>query len=176
MRAIWVLPAVFLFITGIGSEPAGAANEGDRTGPFRVVVLDFELVDTSLEGASYGVDEVETRRLKLISDLLRDLLAKSGEYKIADLAPAAAGIAEAGFIHSCNGCEIAIARPLGADRVITGTVHKISTLILGIQMAERDVATGRILRVVAAQIRGNTDKSWTHGMRWLVRNRLLTEK
>lgn len=175
MRAIWVLSAVFLLITGIGLEPARAADEGDRTEPVRVAVLDLELVDSSLEGASYGVDEAETRRLKLISDLLRDLLAKSGEYEVADLAPATTLIADAGFIHSCNGCEIEIARSLGADRVIAGTVHKVSTLILGIEMAERDVATGKVLRVVAAQIRGNTDKSWTHGMRWLVRNRLLAK-
>jgi hypothetical protein len=42
-------------------------------------------------------------------------------------------------------------------------------------MTESDVATGKALRVVAAQIRGNTDKSWTRGLRWLVRNRLLAK-
>lgn len=175
MRSLWILSAVFLLITDIQLDPASTAYAGNETGPVRVAVLDFELVDTSLEGASYGVDEAETGRLKLISDLLRDLLAKSDEYEVADLAPAAAQIADAGFIHSCNGCEIAIARSLGADRVITGTVHKVSTLILGIQISEHDVSTGKVLRVMAAQIRGNTDESWMHGMRWLVRNRLLAK-
>lgn len=174
-RAVWVLSAVVLLMTGIAPRQVNAADKIDRTIPVRVAVLDFELVDTSLEGASYGVDKAETRRLLLISNLLHDLLAESAEYEIVDLSPAAAQLADAGFIHSCNGCETTIARSVGADRVITGTVHKISTLVLGIQMAERDVATGEVLRVVAAQIRGNTDQSWTHGLRWLVRNRLLAE-
>ena len=141
--------------------------------PLSVVVLDFEPIDTSLEGASRGVDTAETARLALISGLLRDLLAASGKYQIVAQAPAAAQIADAGLIHGCNGCEAAIAGALGAQRVVTGTVQKVSTLILTLSIFERDVATGRNLQVATAQIRGNTDQSWARGVQWLVRNQLL---
>ncbi len=168
--ALWVISVFCLMLL---SPSASIAADGS---PKSVAVLDFELVDTSLEGASLGVDEAETVRLRLISDLLRDLLAKSGKYRVVDTAPAAEKIADAGLIHGCNGCEITIAKSLDADRVITGTVQKVSTLILSVNIYERDVATGEMLQVATAQIRGNTDQSWSRGVKWLVKNRLLEKK
>lgn len=141
--------------------------------PLRVAVLDFELVDTSLEGASRGVDKAETQRLVLVSAKLRELLAASGKYQVVDVAPAAAKIADAGLIHGCNGCDTEIAASLGAERVFTGTIQKISTLILVLTINERDVATGRDVQIATAQIRGDTDQSWTRGVEWLAHNRLL---
>ena len=166
LLALAVFGGVFPWVTASVAAP----------GPLRVAVLDFELIDTSLEGASRGIDNTETVRLTQISRLLRDLLDASGKYKVVDLAPAAAKIADAGLIHGCNGCDIAIADTLGAERVITGTVQKISTLILTLSIFEREVATGRNVQVATAQIRGNTDQSWTRGVEWLVRNQLLAEK
>jgi hypothetical protein len=151
--------------------PCIAASAGPV--PVSVAVLDFELIDTSLEGASRGVDNAETARLTRISNLLRELLGASGKYEVVDLAPVAAKIADAGLIHGCNGCEVTIAGTLGAERVITGTVQKVSTLILTLSLVERKVATGRDLQVATAQIRGNTDQSWTRGVEWLVQNRVL---
>jgi hypothetical protein len=159
-----------LAVLGCGlSCPAATAAPA----PLRVAVLDFELIDTSLEGASRGVDDAETRRLIVISGKLRELLAASGKYLVADLAPAAAKIADAGLVHGCNGCDTTIAASVGAERVVTGTVQKVSTLILTLTIVERDVATGHDLQIATAQIRGNTDQSWTRGVEWLVRNRLL---
>lgn len=164
---------LFSMLTDLAfSAKAGAGD----VAPPKTVVLDFELIDTSLEGASRGVDPAETKRLRLISDLLRDLLAKSGKYRIIDNAPAAAKIADAGLIHSCNGCDITIARSLGADRAFTGTVDKVSTLILTVSINERDVATGKTSQIATAQIRGNTDESWSRGVKWLVKNRLLSKR
>lgn len=110
--------------------------------PFRAAVFDFELIDTSLEGASRGVDPAESARLRLISAVVREMLGKSPQYDVVDIAPAAPKIADAGFIHGCNGCDGDIAKGLGAGRSITGTVRKISTLILSISITVRDTATG----------------------------------
>ena len=175
-RAAATLWAIVCFCLTASSPPAVAAPANADPSPPSVAVLNFELIDTSLEGASRGVDPSETARLTLISDLLRDLLNKSGRYKVLDLRPAAAKIADAGLIDGCNGCDISIARSLGADRVMTGTIRKISTLILIITIFERDVMTGRTLQVATAQIRGDTDESWTRGVAWLVRNRLLAQQ
>jgi hypothetical protein len=164
--------AAFLMLTILAfGSPWQAAIAAPA--PLRAAVLDFELIDTSLEGASRGVDNAESQRLILISGKLRELLAASGKYQVVDLAPAAAKIADAGLIHGCNGCDTAIAATLGAERVFTGTIQKVSTLILILTIAERDVATGRDVQIATAQIRGDTDQSWTRGVEWLVRNRLL---
>ncbi|NJM35429.1 MAG: DUF3280 domain-containing protein [Rhodomicrobium sp.] len=152
------------------------SRPGDAAPVRKAAVFDFELIDTSLEGEKRGVDPAETARLKTISDLLRDLLAKSGRYDIVPTAPAAEAIRDAGYIHSCNGCDASIAKELGADIAITGHVQKISTLILNITIVIRDAAAGTHLRSVNADIRGNTDGSWAHGVRWLVRNRLLKDQ
>jgi hypothetical protein len=56
---------------------------------------------------------------------------------------------------------------------ITGTVSKVSNLILGFTIHVRDDSTGRLTRVLQAGFRGNTDESWLRGIRWLVANRLL---
>ena len=139
----------------------------------RVAVFDFELIDTSLEGEMSGQRADEQRRLKLISDQLRRQLGESGRYKVVDQTAAAEVIAEAGYLHGCNGCEADIARALGAEVAITGTVQKVSNLILNINIYLRDAKSGESLGGMSADIRGNTDKSWSRGVSYLVRNRLL---
>ena len=139
----------------------------------KLAVFNFELNDTSLSGAQLGVNSKEQQRLIKISDLLRAQLAKSGDYVVADLAPAQAEIEDAGFISSCNGCDADIAKKLGAQLAITGVVNKVSNLILSINLNVRGADTGELLGVWTADIRGNTDESWSHGVKWLVRNRML---
>ena len=72
-----------------------------------------------------------------------------------------------------NGCEAAIARRLGAEVAITGTVQKVSNLILNINLYVRDVATEKRTRTMSVDIRGNTDESWLRGISYLLRNQLL---
>ena len=149
------------------------ANSGRAEAPVSLAVFDFELVDTSYEGEKSGVNADETRRLALIGALLRERLKESGRYTLVDMAPAAAKIKNAGIIHSCNGCDADIARSLRAAFAVTGKVQKVSNLILNINVYVRDAATGKLATAMSADIRGNTDQSWTHGIKWLVRRRFL---
>jgi len=139
----------------------------------RLAVFDFELLDTSLEGEISGENAAEQERLVMISDLLRRLIADSERYEIVDIGPATEKIAKAGYLHGCNGCDGAIARELGADQALTGVVQKVSNLILNINLYLRDAESGEMLKVMSADIRGNTDESWSHGVSWLLRNRFL---
>ena len=143
--------------------------------PVSAVVFDFELLDTSLQGEVEGANPEETKRLAMIGDQLRQLLAESGKYSIVDHGPAAAQIADAGYLHACNGCEADIAKSLGAEQAISGLVQKVSNLILNINIYVRDARTGDLVAAASADIRGNTDKSWSRGVGWLVRNRLLKD-
>ncbi len=139
----------------------------------RAAVFDFELIDTSLEGAVKGINQNESKRLILISDILREKLSDSGLYEIADLSHMKPKIEDAGYLHSCNGCEVKLAAEADADLAITGVVQKVSNLILNINVYMRDVKSGQMIRSASADIRGNTDQSWSHGISWLARNRLL---
>ena len=138
-----------------------------------ITVLDFELYDTSIEGEMKGRNSDEQERLKLISNQLRELLGASDRYRIVDTAPAAKEIADGGNWQDCTGCDIKIAKQLGAKLSVTGQVQKVSNLILNINVYVRNVETGKLVQFAGADIRGNTDKSWMRGVSWLVRNRLL---
>ncbi len=142
-------------------------------GSVPIIVLDFELYDTSLEGEVKGLNADEQERLKLISGQLRELLGASDRYSIIDTAPAAQQIADGGNWQDCTGCDIKIAQLLGAQLAVTGRVQKVSNLILNINIYVRSVDTGKVVQFAGADIRGNTDKSWMRGVSWLVRNRLL---
>ena len=78
-------------------------------------------------------------------------------------------------IRGCNGCEIDLARELGADRLAYGWVQKVSNLILNVNVVFEDVATGQTLQADSVDIRGNTDESWSRGLRYLVDERLFRE-
>ena len=76
-------------------------------------------------------------------------------------------------LRSCNGCDVDIAKSFGATRSVLGVVYKVSNLILEIHLYLRDTSSGKVLKHMHTNIRGNTDESWLRGVRWLIRNRLL---
>jgi len=161
--------AIFVFCALAFPSPAGAVGDGK----IRVAAFDFELFDTSLEGEVRGENAMEQRRLAAISYQFRELLAASARYDVVDLAPVRREIEAAGMFRGCNGCDVKIARSLGAEVAMTGVVQKVSNLILNINIYVRDARSGDLLQVMSADIRGNTDESWARGVSWLVRNRLL---
>ena len=163
----------FLLLLGPSLILTATPARADAEPPPKAAVFDFELIDTSLEGEMMGSRPDEQARLGLISDLLRKSLADSGQFQVVGIAPAADKIRDAGYLHGCNGCDAKIARGLGADLAITGTVQKVSNLILNINIYVRDASSGQRMRAMSADIRGNTDKSWSRGVSYLVKNRLL---
>ena len=138
----------------------------------RVAVFEFELIDTSLEGAMNGPRADEQRRLARLADELRRRLAASGRYAPVDLSPVAAE-ARASNLQACGGCDAGLARRAGAELAVTGTVQKISNLILNMNIYVRDATTGDLRNQMSADFRGNTDESWSRALDWLVRNRML---
>lgn len=137
----------------------------------RLAVFDMEILDTSGEGAKPELPD----RLHRISGELRELLAASPDYELIDLAPAADRIAAVGNIYGCNGCEAAIAREYGATAYATALIRKVSTLILSIQITVRNAETGAVMAHGQADIRGDNDRAWSHGVGWLMRNRILAD-
>ncbi len=150
------------------------AGSAAASGP-KVAVFNFELVDTSLEGASYGPRPDQQERLARGGNQLRDRLAKSGRVEVVDIVAVAAPTAATG-LPTCDGCGAKFARELGADYSIVGWVQKVSNLILNMNIAVRDARSGQLLAVKSVDMRGNTDESWSRALDWLVRYELLAPK
>lgn len=161
MRALFVFTALALMI----AAPA-------RADPPKLAVFDFELLDTSLEGEVNGPRPDEHGRLLRVGDQLRTQLAESGKFRLVDIALVNAA-AHGSNLQACGGCDVQYAKQLGADLAITGMVQKVSNLILNINIYLRDVHTGRLITSMSADLRGNTDESWSRATSYLLRNRLL---
>jgi hypothetical protein len=105
------------------------------------------------------------------------------------LGHAAGGAESRGATHAWNGHSTALfayecqsfldnviaglRRTGGAELAITGTVQKVSNLILNMNIYVRDASTGATIAAMSADMRGNTDETWSRTLDWLVRNRLL---
>jgi Protein of unknown function (DUF2380) len=161
MRARFVLAALMLL--------ASAPVQAD---PPKAAVFDFELVDSSLQGEVNGPRTDEQDRLIRAGDQLRKGLAESSKFHLVDISPVNAA-AHGSDLQACGGCDVQLAQQLGADLAITGVVQKVSNLILNINIYVRDVHSGRVVAVMSADMRGNTDESWSRTMSYLLRNRLL---
>ncbi|WP_050886585.1 DUF3280 domain-containing protein [Bradyrhizobium sp. STM 3843] len=150
-----------------------AARRGPlRAEPPKVVVFDFELIDTSLQGEVQGPRQDEAARMARAAEQLRQALEQSGRYRVVDLGPVR-DAAHNSNLQACGGCDVKLAAQLGADLEITGVVQKVSNLILNMNIYLRDVHTGSPVAAMSADMRGNTDESWSRTMDWLVRNRVL---
>ena len=138
----------------------------------RAAIFDFELIDTSLEGETNGPRADETARLVRLGQQLRALVTKSGKLEVVDIAPVEDEARKAN-LQKCGGCDADLAEKLGAEISITGTVQKVSNLILNINLYARVVATKEPLVAMSVDIRGNTDESWSRGLEYLVRTHFL---
>lgn len=137
--------------------------------PPRMAVFDFSLIDTSPAPPT----QAELDRLHRLSDQLRAELAK--RYRIVDTAPVQAKLSGVISIRGCNGCELDLARQLGAGELAYGWVQKVSNLILNINLVIEDVATGKELKADSVDIRGDTDESWSRGLHYLLDERMFRQ-
>ena len=161
--ARWVLAVPLLTLA-----PLTMAQAAERP----VAVFDFELIDTSLDGEMNGPRADEQQRIVLISNDLRRKLSAADKFQVVDIAPVGAQ-AHAVHLQQCGGCDADLAGKVGAKLSIAGTVQKVSNLILNMSIYVRDVASGRVVATMNADMRGNTDESWSRTIGWLIRNRLL---
>ncbi|TVP69811.1 MAG: DUF2380 domain-containing protein [Rhodobacteraceae bacterium] len=131
-------------------------------------------LDTSTEGAVKGARTDEAERI----DLVRTYIAErfiAGGLELVDLAPVQEELDRTLNPAKCNGCELRMAKRLGADYAIVSEVQKVSNLILSMNIQVRDPETGRNLRASSVEIRGNTDDSWLRGMRYILERAIFRD-
>ncbi len=141
----------------------------------RAAVFEFELIDTSLGGEINGETAAEKARIAQMAPRLRELLAADHIYEVVDIASVAEQ-AKNFNLQACGFCDAQMARKLGADLAVTGTVQKVSELILNVNVYVRDVNTNKLVRAGSVDIRGNTDESWFRGLKYLIRNRIFKKQ
>lgn len=152
----------------IAASSPGSARAGER---IRLVLFPIELVSTSLE----PLREDERVRLALAERELRKRLESKG-YVLVDPAPVARQAAAYASLRECNGCELDLARELGAEQAALAWVGKTSNLILDMTLRIGDVGTGKLVRKGSIAIRGNTDESWLRGIRYLVEEVVFADR
>ena len=117
----------------------------------------------------------ERARIAALGKTFQAMLEASGRFTFVPVsAEAKAKIAKGPTVGSCGGCEYTYGKQLGGQWVAWLVVQKVSNLILNINVYMGDVATQKLTFVHSVDIRGNTDESWSHGIRYLVKNYLLS--
>jgi hypothetical protein len=134
-------------------------------------VFGFRFDDTSLQGQMQGPRQDEQQRLRALDAQLKDLLVQSGCCSIVPLG-ALARETEGRDLQACGGCDAEIARKVGAHLAVSGWVQKVSNLILNINLVARDADSGKLISAGSVDIRGNTDESWSRGLKFLLQDRI----
>ncbi|WP_051379463.1 DUF2380 domain-containing protein [Bradyrhizobium murdochi] len=132
--------------------------------PLIFAVAEIEYIDTSGEVIDQSADHL--RRLRTFEASLRTDLAASGKLRSADLdCPATA----------CSVGDLTVAQLLGkaqaagADLLLIGSVHKMSTLV---QWAKFDIIDVKARKVVFERLvsfRGDNDEAWRRAAAFIIR-------
>lgn len=158
-----------ILLLGLGLLPFAARAEETPVTRKRLLVLDFEIIDTSNEPTDQREDHA--RRLAQVRDYIAKGLAERKTYDVSDRAPIEdeiASIVKQTYIRTCNGCEIALAKKVGADLVLTGTVNKVSTLILSMGVSITRASTGHLIYRQGFDFRGDNDNSYARAAKFFV--------
>jgi len=145
---------------------AGQARAADT-----IAVFGFALDNTSPADST----KEELARTQRMGRDLAAALQKSGRYTVIPLGAEAAGIAAGQDVYKCNGCELPVAKRLGAKLAAYGWVQKVSNRILNMNMVIENTQTGQHIAGGSVDIRGNTDESWDHGLKFLLEEHVFPQ-
>lgn len=130
-----------------------------------IAIAGFDYVDTSGEPKNQQAEH--QARLQTFVGMIRTDLADSGKFRIVELVclkdSCSAGQANAGRL-------IEDARRAGARLVLYGGIQKMSTLIQNAKAQVVDVEANQLVFDRLLSFRGDTDESWQHAERFLVKD------
>lgn len=152
--------AVFWLATAGVAAAAGAASE-------RLLVTPFSFSDSSGEPQDQRADH--ERRLRAMSSDLKAELQKEGRYQIVEPPADSAPCPEGESPESGTACILQRAQDARADLVLTGAVHKVSTMASLVWVGLFDARDGKQLLFRQLTFRGDTDDAWSHATSFLGR-------
>lgn len=159
-----------LWLSAVAPVWADAIKPGSSIAFFGV-----SFIDTSTEGAVNGTREDEIARIELLNTYIAEQFTERG-FKLVDISPVDTEINRVRSVADCNFCDVILARKLNADYSMVGEVQKVSNLILSMNLVLRDSEEGQHARGMSVDIRGNNDKSWLRGIRYILKNNIFRER
>jgi hypothetical protein len=150
-----------------------AVAHADSPRPIKLAVFDLELDDFTAGGPIAGESAEETARLRRMTALARDLLAKSGLFEIVDVSGSKDTMVKEHWLRKCNGCDADVARELGADMSFTGFYRKVSVMEQNLHLRIRDARTGEMVHASQTDYRNATDESWSRALKFLIKNEIV---
>jgi hypothetical protein len=154
---------------------AAADSFPSTTPPIKIAVFEFELEDFSAAGQAKAV-AAETSYLAQATDEAEQQLRASGRYTVIDAVHSDISAAKGQGLRNCGGCEAPIALSLGADQALIGVVTKISMTEYTVRFRISSAQDGGLISTYSTDLRMGADYSWSRGVRWLMRNRMLASK
>lgn len=138
-----------------------------------IAVFDFELDDRSAGGGIIAQDNNDAKYLKEATAQAQSLLAASGRYSLVDAASLRSEIAAAQGVLNCRGCEVALARKLGAHEAAIGVITRVNRTEYTLFVRVTDVDSGKVLASDFTGLRMGANYSWPRGVKSLVTNSTL---
>jgi len=151
--------------------PTIAAGSDGGESRATLAVLDFDYVDTSGEARDQR-SEHETRLENFMRALKSDL-ATRGKLRLVVPAcrPAPCSLAQ-----STASEVLKAAREAGADLLMMGTIHKMSTLVQWAKVEAVDTRTGRPVVDKLFTFRGDTDEAWARAETFITDEIMTTQQ
>jgi hypothetical protein len=146
-----VLTTCLWLVPGCGR----ADGVGEKAPDLAIAVIDFEYSDTS--GEVRDQREEHEARLGAFMSSLKSHLGQAGKFRLVTptCRPGPCSLAD-----TTLGNLLAAAREAGADIVLIGGVHKMSTLVQNAKIVEVDTRSERIVFERLFTFRGDTDEAW----------------
>lgn len=139
-----------------------ATRAGAQDAAIPLAIAEFDYSDTSGEMGDQRAAHAE--RLTAFADLLRKQLAASGRYRIVELAcadpPCSAARTDPEEL-------IDAARNAGAQMLLYGGVHKMSTLIQMGKAQAIDLEADKLVFDQTLSFRGDDDEAWRRAAQFL---------
>jgi len=164
--------AALLALACAAVAAGAAADEGPAPAPVSIAVFDFELLDGTPAAALQNRATSGAASLEKVTEAARAELQKSGAYRVIDGSRSDAPQVAARALHTCEGCEAAIAGKLGAQQSLLGIVSRATQTDYYIAIQIRDARTGKVLRQESANFAGS-EEGWPSGVRMLIRHQVL---
>lgn len=146
-----VLAACVWLVPGCGL----ADGVGEKAPDVAIAVIDFDYSDTS--GEVRDQSKEHEARLGAFMSSFKAHLGQAGKFRLVTPTcrpgPCSATDSTLGYL-------LAAAREAGADIVLIGGVHKMSTLVQNAKIEAIDTRSKRIVLEKLFTFRGDTDESW----------------
>jgi curli biogenesis system outer membrane secretion channel CsgG len=156
-----------LLMLGSGS----AVVRSESATPISIAVFDFELDDVTPASALLQKATSSGVNLQKATDAAKRALTRSGRYRVIPI-DVPTKPQPPGRLQDCNGCEAAMALPLGAQQSMIGLVRRATQTDYYIEITIRDTRSGEIVNQQAANFAGG-EEGWATGVRILLDHQVL---